>query len=1242
MEAVMGVFTSEVISNCRRVFFPVLAAILLVLIPAVLFGQAYFGTVSGVLTDPTGAVIQGAKVTLLDLDKGYKFNAKSDSAGRYLFVSIPPGLYSVTAEMQGFEKTVRTRIRLNVTENATADLTLKIASATQSIDVKAQTQTIATEDAVTGEVIDRKFINDLPLIDRYVMDLTMLTPGVTEMDDQCGLNCTGTNFVSNGSRGATADILMDGASITNYEPNGGVTQATYTPSPEAVEEFKVQQSSFSAEFGFSGASIVNLVTRSGSNSFHGSGYDFIRNQITDANNWFANEQGQPIPPLRRNNYGGTIGGPIFKNKTFFFFDYDGTRATTMGTYSAGVPTDLERNNADFGEVCTAQGGSFVSGLCSVPQGQIYDPYSGVKDPSTGVVTRAAIPNNNIGAYISPGSPTPGFPSNLQPQPGTPGNLIDPIAQQMMKLFPEPTPNLVNSSIYYNWYGSGPNHGYNGQFDIKIDHRFSEKNLLSAKYSRDSNHGSSYNCFKNFTDPCESGPNPGTSHLFTLNDTHTISPTLLLTTTFGFTRGAERIEAYNPGNGVADPLGKLGFPSYLDANGFTGVPAMFIGGGYFSAPGWGLSTGTNPYGNYRQGQDTGQLTVVISKVHGAHEIKFGVDGRLHQQNYIQTNAPVGTFNFDQYGTAGCIPGDLSTCGGDAMASFMMGSMSSGGYEIQDRPATEDHQYSVFGQDNWKVNHKLTLNLGLRYDVSVPRTDRHNRQNWLDLNVASPLNGGSLSYTDQLTGQPVTVSLRGGEVFANSDHRSIVNMDWKDIQPRFGFAYQVTPQTVVRGGYGIYYDQPRSGATGVAPYGAQGFNQGTGIVTTYQSDGVTPYLHLSNPYPYGLIQPAGSSLGLMNDVGFAANGPLRNVTNTPYSQSWSFGFERQLPSNVLISAMYVGKKGTHLYYSGDNYINHLGPDIESLTADQVQSTLLASQIPNPFATIITDPNSPLSAATIPNYYLKLPYPQFPWGVTIEVPPIANSIYHSLQLTAEKRYSNGLQFLVTYVWAKSIDDASAQDDNTTWLGSFSSLVDPNKPWMERSLSTFDIPSVLQLSYTYDLPIGRGRAFLSNMPRVVEAIVGGWKTNGIWRVACGRPLTMFTADGTSLPTYGGQRPNIVGTPKRNYGGGHDVNWINNYFVDPTVFQLPDPYTFGNAPRAIGSVRTPLAFNTDMSVGKDFSMASLHEGMKLEFRLEAQNALNHPVFGTPDTSVDDPSFGQITYTSNSPREIQLALKLTF
>jgi len=224
--------------------------------------------------------------------------------------------------------------------------------------------------------------------------------------------------------------------------------------------------------------------------------------------------------------------------------------------------------------------------------------------------------------------------------------------------------------------------------------------------------------------------------------------------------------------------------------------------------------------------------------------------------------------------------------------------------------------------------------------------------------------------------------------------------------------------------------------------------------------------------------------------------------------------------------------------------------------------------------------------------------------------------------------------------MDDASAPDDNTTWLGSFSSLVDPNKPWLERSLSTFDIPYVYQFSYTYDLPVGRGKALLGNMPAVLDAIIGGWKTNGVWRISYGRPLCFFTYDGTSLPTYGGQRPNIEGRPRRS--GGKDSSWINNYFSNPGVFQLPPIYTFGSAPRATGMIRSPVAFNTSMSIEKDFSLAKLREGMIFELRLEAQNALNHPVFGTPDTSVDDPNFGVVSYTSNSPRQVQLGGKVTF
>ncbi len=1137
----------------------------LTLVPAV-FGQAYFGTVSGEVTDSSGAVLAGAKIVLSDQLKGFNFEATSDDSGRYLFRTVPPGVYSVSAESKGFNKIVQKNFTVDVNQNLTVNLTMKVAGTEQKVEVSAEALTIQTEDAETGQVVNRRFINNLPLIDRNVVALTSLAPGVTEMDEQCGADCTGTNFVSNGSRGSTADILSDGASVTNSEPNGGITQATYLPSPEAVEEFKVEQTNFSAEYGFSGASVVNMITRSGTNNFHGSVYDFFRNSGLDANDWFANRNGDPIPPLHRNNYGFTIGGPIVKNHTFFFFDYDGFRETRLSTANAAVPTDLMRAG-DFGEVCAAQGGTFDnSGLCSVAAGQIWDPYSGTFDPNAGGAVRSTfIPFNNIAAYVSPGNPN--LPANLQPAPGVPGNLIDPVAQTLIGLFPEP--NVSGGDIYNNWFGSGSRRGYDDKFDVKIDHRFTQNNLLSGKFSYEYNHGTSFDCFKNFADPCSGGPGWSNAHLFAINDSHTFSPTLLMNVTLGFTRGVWHIDSYNP-HGENDPLGTLGFPSYLQSNGFKGVPAIFID--IYPSAGF-ANIGTDPYGNYRLGQDTGQLSVTLDKVRGEHDIKFGFDGRIHQINYIQTNAPNGVFSFNADGSYAC-PSGQDNCGGDPMASFMMGQFTQGGagngggsyYEIQFRPATTNYQYGWFVQDNWKLNPKLTLNLGLRYDVTLPRTDRYNRQNWFDPNVTSPLNGGSLTYTSLVTGQPVTIPLHGGEVFASSSQRTNYVTDWSDIQPRFGFAYQFAPKMVVRGGYGIYYGQSRSGVTGVVPYGSQGFNQYTSVVTTYQSDGATPYLHLNNPFPNGLIQPAGNSLGLMNDVGFDANGPLRtpSANKTPYEQSWSFGIERELPGNVLINAEYIGKKGTHLPFSGSTQRNHLGAWVED-PANPCPVSCLNTLVPNPFAGIITDPNSSLSGPQIPYYQLLLPFPEFT-GVSTEPQLIANSIYHALQLTGERKYSNGLQFLASFTWSKSIDDSSQADDNVTWLGSFSSLQDPNKPWLERSLSTFDIPYVIQFSYSYDLPFGRGRRFLGNMPGWANAILGGWTTNGIWRIADGRPLAFGVADGNPLPTYGGQRPNIVGTPRRNHGS----DWVDHYFADDTVFQRPDDFTLGNAPRAAGQRPQP------------------------------------------------------------------------
>jgi len=589
----------------------------------------------------------------------------------------------------------------------------------------------------------------------------------------------------------------------------------------------------------------------------------------------------------------------------------------------------------------------------------------------------------------------------------------------------------------------------------------------------------------------------------------------------------------------------------------------------------------------------------------------------------------------------------------MASFMMGQMTQGcasngcgSYEeIQFRPATTNYQYGFFAQDNWKVTPKLTLNLGLRYDVTLPRTDRFNHQDYFDANATSPLNGGSVTYTNPVTGQPVNLALKGGEVFASSKQRTNYVTDWSNFQPRFGFAYQVVPNTVVRGGYGIYYGQSRSGVTGVVPYGSAGFNQFTNVITVNPADHATPFVNLNNPFKFGLIQPAGNSLGLLNDVGFGANGPIRTPSwnQTPYEQSWSFGIEHELPSHILINAEYIGKKGTHLPFSGSTDRNFLGPWVESLPVAgatgqpvcQVPSiACLNSLVDNPFVNLINDPNSEIGSSFPQIQYFQLlrPFPHFT-GVSTEPQLIANSIFHGLQLTAEKKYSNGLQLLATFAWSKSIDNASAADTNVSWAGSFDSLQDPNKPELERSLSSFDIPYVLQFSYSYDLPVGHGRAFLGNMPRWADLIIGGWKTSGIWRISDGRPLPFFLNDGGQpLPTYGAQRPNIVGTPKRNHGS----DWVDNYFADNSVFQRPAPYTLGDARRTLGSVRSPWSFTTNLSVGKQFP---IREEMNFEFRLEARNAFNHPVFGTPDTNVGDDTFGTINYTSVGPREVQLGFK---
>ena len=1221
--------------------------------------QLYAGSVTGVVGDQSGALIAEADVTLVDAEKGFTFTAKTDDKGRYLFRSVPPGTYNLSVKATGFKDQARSGIKVDVTQNIGADFTMSVLGTKETVTVSTAAPVLGTEDAVTGQVVDRKFINDLPLNGRDVWNLAFLAPGVTEVDAAC-MGCSANNFISNGSRNATADILMDGVTTTNYEQNSGIRVDTYTPSVDAVEEFKVQESNFSSEYGFSGATIINMVTRSGTNNFHGSLFEFLRHYKMDANNWFSNNQGIPKQPLRRNDFGGTVGGPIWKNRTFFFFDYQGTRITQLaGPTFYGVPSDNERKG-DFSELCGGDGpsgpapdGTFdpTTGQCSDPAGQLWDPYAGIYDPAVGGARRnpaAFIPFNNLATYTStvdanhPGNQNlVGTPYAL---PTGPGNLIDPVAKALMQYFPEPNNTGPDSSPFTNRVDAGSVKSNDNRWDLKIDHRFSQKNLLSAKYSHDYNTATSFNCFNNAADPCSSGPSNGGAHLFAINDTHTFNPTTLLTVSYGLSRGTYFYPGVVAAYPNVSPVDAIGEPQYMKDSGYNWFPAVAIGE-YTSAGAYNI--GGNPYSYARQGQETHHLIGTLSWVRGTHEFKFGGEGRLHRLNYTQPNyAPGGTFYFDQTGTANydpsCTPTPTTQClplGGDGMASYLIGAQPNdccGQYEIPNSVASQNFEFGGFAQDNWKKTDKLTLNLGLRYELVLPRTERRNELNWVDPNVQSPIT---------LDGKNLT----GGEIFASSHDRHSYAPDYKNIQPRFGFAYRTFHNTVVRGGYGIYFSSWRGAVAGTSGVGQQGFDQLTNLVASLGGDGATPAARMSNPYPYGPIQPPGSSLGLLNDVGYGAYGPIRDVSNkVPYEQSWSFGLQHETKWNLVLDASYVGKKGTHLYFANAGNISHLGPEIEHYTPAQIAD--LNSFVDNPFidptqsnaSQLITDPNNPLLAnPQVQKLQLLMAHPQF-FGFAGDEPPIANSIYHALQVRAEKRFSNGLEFLATYTFSKSIDDASLTSTNSGYLGSFASLQNPNNPGGERSLSSFDIPQVLQFSYTYELPVGRGKFIGGSLNPILNGIVGGWRTNGIWRFNSGRPINPMLNGPLSqpLPTYGAQRPNLIGTPHRN--GGKDSVWINQYFTttDGSDFLAqPAQYALGTAPRALGKVRDPGAANADLSMFKEFGLGSIREGMRLEYRLESFNTFNHPQFCPPDVTFGGSIFGQIFYTCNAPRELQMALK---
>ena len=1202
--------------------------------------QLYSGSLTGVVTDPSGGAVQNASVKLTDIGKGFEYKTRTDSAGRYLLLPLPPANYKLTVEAPGFQTYEQTSITLDVNQNSTVDVALRLGTAKAVVEVKGTAPLLDTQDATTGQVVNRKFINDLPLVNRQVLDLAFLAPGVNPAPLSSYAGGVANNFTSNGGRNMTADVLIDGVSNTATDTNGTIQDVSYIPSIDAVQEFKIMQNNFSAEFGQSGNTVINIVMRSGANQFHGSAYDFLRNSALDANNWFNNFYGTPISSLHWNNFGATFGGPIYKDKLFFFVDYEGSRTSTQaGPFQFGVPSAQERKG-DFSELCADNGGKFNStGMCSVPQGQLWDPYSGYYDPNLGGPVRTAIiPYNNLSTYTSPGSPVlAGTP--YQVRPGS-GNLIDPVASKMMSYFPLPNLNVGNLALYnrfLNWTGSGVNKSRGDQFDIRIDRRFGDRTSLSGRFTYGWWLSTPASCFPNagVLDPCSGGQSSGGPRAFVLNSSHTFSASTVLVLSFGFTRSLS-VGLGDEGDPNFDLVKDLGFPSYMETSGYHGPPQVSISN-------YNSSLGGSPWNYNISAQDTWHLGGSLDRTLGRHELKFGGDFRVRRLNYVQPGPVNGQFSFD----TGMSSQSPNSGTGDAMASFLMGLMdgsSNGQYHYGFGQATQNLLYSGYFQDNWRVTGKLTLNLGMRYEVQVPRTARHDYLSWFDPNAVSPLRAPCVDVSvPDLPSQICPGTLHGGLEFAHPGDREMAYTNYNNWGPRAGLAYQFLPHMVMRAGYGIFYE-PTYFAGTYGAYGTDGFDAWTFAVNTYQNDGATPFAPLSNPFPNGLNVPPGSSLGLLTEVGDGVFAPIRSWNASPYMQTWSFGFERGLPGNTVVDVNYVGTKGTHLYYGG-TWINHLGPWIE--TADPTMIAAMNSYIPNPFYGIITNPASSLSAPTIwAAQFFFVPSGNFPQYAFVSTtsPPAADSIYHAFQLKVEKHMSNGLQFLGTYVISKAIDDSSIGNGNASWAGGATSLVNPNNLKSERSVSQFDIPQVLTLAYTYQLPVGRGKHWGRDWNKWLDGFLGGWQTNGFWRIDNGQPIGPLWENYANqpLPTYG-QRPDLLApltrAPRSSAWFNVNQDGYGGFFSNPQDAVIAQPYTVGTAPRMLSSVRAPGNNNASLSLFKEMSLTKIREGAQLEYRLESFNAFNHPVFCAPNLGVASGQFGLVTGQCNSPREVQMGLK---
>ena len=1149
------------------------------------YAQEGRGSIRGLITDDTGGVIPGVGVKAEHIATGVDLVTITNDSGNYLIDHLNPGEYSLTVSLPGF-KTTRRVVDLRTGDKLTIDFTMQLGEVTEEVTVEAATPLLQSASGDLDHLLDNRNIESIPLSQGNPTYLITLAPGASASAgygwkyDEPGWTIT-TGFTFHGVAGNQLGYSLNGINNTSSIFGSGA-QAMAQPSTEAVEELKISEG-YDATTGHHNGTTMDVTLKSGTNDFHGSVYGFFRNSDWNAGAFFDNRAGSEKTPATYRRYGGGVTGPIIKDRTFFAFSYEDSFQKTTEFYGLQTIPSAAMLQGDFSGLTTG-GGEPIN---------IYDP----------LTTREVMVDGNLLFQRDP------FPNNQ-----IPSSRIHPMAQTLMQYWPEPNVG-GRSDGTQNFQPTFPSPTGWKQYFARVDHTFTDKHRIFGHYSELGDWSGEWrdyygNLATGFWESIR-------RQNFGIDDVYVVNPNWLLNFQYGYMRGTDPLgtKSHPRTPGGHFDITTLPYPqsllNQLDLDN-TSLPHIVISG--FQ----GIHDETRN-GWDGLGVHTADASTDVTR--GNHNFQLGVEFRSSTLNETGGRWIMPRNEFGSDFTNGPFNTD-SALQGQGLAAFLLGQPSGGFINRFDSRASHNNYWSWFIQDNWRVTPRLTINLGLRWEHWTAVTERFNRTiRDFAFGTPSPIAAGAQA---AYAGNPIpelaasAFQVNGGYLFAGVDGqpRELYGAPGQIFAPRIGFAYRLRETTVLRGGYGIFHVPMGIGGAGSFAPLQFGYSRRTDLIAS-RDNGLTFDANIQNPFPGGILEPTGNSLGLLTDLGQSARFFNTTGLKAPYVQRWSLTLQQMLPNDTLVEIGYVGTRGTKLL--GSRNLNVLPARFLNRSNSRNQSIIdnLSGSVPNPFQGLI--PGTSLGeSSTISKAGLLTPFPHFPGGVTLAHVNQGYSYYHGLETRFEKRFNAGHSYGMSWTWSKAMQAVS--------------FLNPSDPVPYKVVSGNDRTLVFSLNGLWELPFGQGKPFGSGVSSGVDRVIGGWKVATIWHLQGGFPLTFGDAFTTSnfdperLPLPRGQR-----TIDRWFNT--DAGFVKDSAAQPSSFHLR---TF---PLRFSSLRSDSINFWDISVIKD---TYIGEAKYIRFQAQFLNAFNHPTFGGANTNPASGGFGTVDRDLTWPRRIMLGFKFVF